>query len=157
MADEGYSSAYLPPEAHRPHALLGEPPPDRLGWIMFAGLVLTIVGVVNAIYGVAAVSGSDFYDGNADYIVGNLKVWGWALVILGAAEMGAGYGVWRDAGWGTVLGVACAAVNSIVALLWFPAQPLAALAVYALNLVVLYGLLRYARSPEPAIDSAEAL
>jgi hypothetical protein len=49
-------------------------------------------------------------------------------------------------------GVLAAVVNSIVQLMWLPAQPLAALALFALDLLVIYGLVRYGtqRMGEPS-------
>lgn len=140
--DEAYSAAYLPPEEHR--AGHREPEPGRgVGWIIYAGTVIAIAGAVSAIYGLAAISTSDSFDQGAEYMVGDLELWGWVVLILGVVQLAAGFGIWRGAQWARWLGVAAAALSAVAQLLWVQSQPLAALALYAANMLVIYGLLRY--------------
>ena len=144
--DETYSAAYLPPsEQQRARRLQRDQarPPQGLGWVMFAGTMIAIAGVVNAIYGVAAISNSDFFEKNADYIAGSLTTWGWVVLVVGVVQVCAAFAIWRGALWGRIVGVAVAAVNAVVQLMWLPSRPFAALALYALDLLVLYGLVRY--------------
>jgi hypothetical protein len=135
---KSYSAAYEPPTDPGPPQ-----PPQAAGWIIFTGMVIAILGVVNGIYGLAAISGSAFFAKRADYMTGDLETWGWVILIIGLVQLSAAFAIWRGAAWGRVLGVAIAALNAIVQLMWLPAQPLAALALYALDLVVIYGLVRY--------------
>jgi hypothetical protein len=144
--DETYSAAYLPPDEQerRRGAPYDEPSvPQVGGWIIYAGTVLAIAGVVNVIFGIAAISGSAFYANNADYIIGSLETWGWVVLIIGILQLGAACGIWWEKGWGRVAGVAIASLSAIAQLMFLPARPLAALAVYAIDMLVVYGLLRY--------------
>jgi hypothetical protein len=142
--EEGYSAAYLAPEERQ-----GEP---ESGWLIYSGLVLTIAGVVGAIYGLAAISSSDFFEQRAHYMTGDLEKWGWLVLVVGLAQVAVGFGIWAGAGWARWAGVAAAALNSVVQLMWLPAQPLAALALYAVDLLVIYGLVRHGtqRMDEPS-------
>ena len=55
---------------------------DRgLGWIVFAGIMLSIVGILNIVYGIAAIDKSSFFTANAKYVITDLNTWGW--VVLG--------------------------------------------------------------------------
>lgn len=140
--DEAYSAAYLPPEEQR--GRIDEPAvPPGSGWIIYAGTVLAIAGVVNLIYGLAAIQSSDFFDKRAQYMTGDLETWGWVMLVIGAAQLAAGFGIWRGAQWARWLGVAAAAFNAVAQLMWLPSQPLAAVALYTLDLLVIYGLVRY--------------
>ena len=47
------------------------------GSIGFAGIMLMIVGVLNVIYGIAAIGDSSFFVHNTKYIVSGLNTWGW--------------------------------------------------------------------------------
>jgi hypothetical protein len=142
VSDEAYSAAYLPPEEHR--ARVEEPvPAPGAGWIIYAGTVLAIAGVVNLIYGLAAIQSSDFFAKRVEYMTGDLETWGWVMLVIGIAQLAAGFGIWRGAQWARWLGVASAALNSVAQLMWLPSQPLAALALYALDLLVIYGLVRF--------------
>jgi uncharacterized membrane protein (DUF2068 family) len=140
--DEPYSAAYLPPAEQ--HARLEDPPSaPGAGWLIYAGTLIAIAGAVNAIYGLAAISSSDAFDQRADYMAGSLETWGWVVLVIGVAQLCAGFGIWQGAQWARWLGLAAAGLNAVVQLMWLPSQPLAALALFALDLLVIYGLLRY--------------
>ena len=54
------------------------------GWWYFAGILLTIAGVLNIIWGIVAISESHFFTSTgAVYIFGHLNTWGWIMLILG--------------------------------------------------------------------------
>jgi hypothetical protein len=46
------------------------------GRATFAAVLLMIVGVLNVIYGINAISNSNFFVHHANYMFGNLKTWG---------------------------------------------------------------------------------
>ena len=43
------------------------------GWVMFAGVLLLMVGTLNFIEGLAAIGNAHFFVANTHYIVGSLK------------------------------------------------------------------------------------
>ena len=57
------------------------------GGALFAGIVLMVVGVLNIVYGIAAVSDSKFYVEDTHYVFSTLHTWGWIAIILGAIEV----------------------------------------------------------------------
>src|SRR5688500_14968647 len=63
------------------------------GWVLFAGIMLGVVGVLNLIYGIGAISDSRFYVRDVAYVLGDLNTWGWFLTIIGAAQLVASVGV----------------------------------------------------------------
>jgi hypothetical protein len=152
--DESYSAAYLPPveqEARRARSEAPTPPPGS-GWLIYAGTVLAIAGAINIVYGVSAISSSDFFERHADYITGDLETWGWVVLVVGIVQLSAGLGVWRDAHWARLLGIAAAGSSAVIQLMWLPSRPLLALAVYGLDLLVLYGLIRYGGTASGTVD-----
>jgi hypothetical protein len=109
------------------------------GWVVFAGIVMLMLATMNGIDGIAAVSNSKFYS-HGGYIVGDLNTWGWVLIGISVLQGLVGVGVMlklRSVRW---FGVAIAAVNAIVQLLFIPAYPFWSLALFALDLLVIYGL-----------------
>ena len=56
------------------------------GWVLFAGIMLMLVGVLNAIYGIAAIDSSNFFVANTQYILSDLNTWGWVLLGLGVLQ-----------------------------------------------------------------------
>ena len=61
------------------------------GWWVFAGVLLLVAGVLNIIYGIAAIGDSKFFTENATYILSGLHTWGWILLILGVLELVAAF------------------------------------------------------------------
>jgi len=113
------------------------------GLVTFAGVMLLIVGVLNTLYGIAAIDKANFYVNDAKYVFGNLQTWGWFLVVLGVAQLFAAFAIWRGAPWGRWFGVASASVNAILQMLWIPAYPVLAITLLAIDISIIYGLLAY--------------
>jgi hypothetical protein len=117
------------------------------GWVTFAGLMIGLIGVLNVIYGVAAIDKSSFYVGNARYVFGDLKTWGWVMLIVGAVQLVAAFGIFSRVTWARWVGIASAGANMVVQLLLLPQYPLLSLAIFAIDVLVIYGLVAYARRP----------
>jgi uncharacterized membrane protein (DUF2068 family) len=118
--------------------------PDRgLGWVIFAGCMLCLVGTLNIIYGIAAISNSKFYVANTQYVFSDLKTWGWILLIVGVVQFVAAFGIWASTEWARWVGVASAGINAVVQMLFIPAYPFLSLALFATDLLVVYGLIAY--------------
>jgi hypothetical protein len=119
---------------------------DRVtGWWIFAGILLGIGGVLNVIYGIAAISDSKFFTENATYILSGLNTWGWVTLVIGALQVTAALSLFSGGGFGRWLGIFAAGLSAIAALLSIPAYPLWSLCIFALSIIVLYEL---AKSPE---------
>jgi hypothetical protein len=113
------------------------------GWIIFAGAMLALGGVLNLIYGFAAIGNSHVFIGHAHYVIGNLKAWGWLRVITGLVQIAVAFGVWSATEWGRWLGVIIAGLNMLVQFLALPSAPGQALLMFFVDVVVIYGLLTY--------------
>ena len=118
------------------------------GWWVFAGILLLIAGVLNVIYGIAAIGNSHFFTANAHYIISDLNTWGWVTVIIGAIELIAGFSLFSGGGFGRWIGIFAAALASISALLSIPAYPFWSLCIFALSIIIIYEL---AKSPERTV------
>jgi hypothetical protein len=108
--------------------------------------MLLIAGVLNVIYGISAISEAHFYVANTRYVIGELATWGWFLTIIGAVQVCTGLGVFARQGWARWTGVAFAAINAVIQLLYLPADPWLTLAIFALDLLVIYALVAYGGS-----------
>src|SRR4051812_15449230 len=76
------------------------------GWVAFAGVMLLLVGMLNAIEGIAAIGNSRFFAGDTHYIIGSLNAWGWTALIVGVIQLLVGGGVFarnQFARWAGVL------------------------------------------------------
>jgi hypothetical protein len=119
------------------------------GWWVFAGVLLLVVGVLNIIYGIAAIGDSRFFTANATYIVSSLHTWGWVILILGVLELVAAFSLWSGGEFGRWFGIFIASLNAIGALLTIPARPFWSLAIFALAIVIVYKL---AEGPEGSVS-----
>jgi hypothetical protein len=121
-----------------------EPYDDRgQGWVMFAGVLLLTLGTLNVIDGIAAIGRSHFYVGNAHYVFGDLRTWGWIALCLGALQLLVGLGVFVKNQFARWTGVVVVSLNAIAQLLMMPAYPFWSLSLFAVDILAIYGLVAY--------------
>ncbi len=118
----------------------GEYQEQGLGWVVFAGTMLLMAGTLNIIYGIAAIAKSNFYVADTHFIFSDLKTWGWIILVIGILEACAGLGIYARSSWARWTGIAVASLSSIGQLLYVGAQPWLAVAIFTLDLLVIYGL-----------------
>ena len=117
------------------------------GWITFAGVVIMIAAILNIIDGIAAISKSSFFAGNARYVVSDLNTWGWVMLGLGVLLMVVGFGIWAGNQLARWTGIVVVSLNAIAQLLFMPAYPFWSLSLFALDILVLYGLAAHGGRP----------
>ncbi len=115
--------------------------PSGYGWMIFAGTAILIAGTLNLIYGIAGVAKSSFYVANTHFVFAELKTWSWILLFIGVIEICVGVAVYARSSWGRWAGVAVASLSAIAQLLSIAAYPWLAVAIFALDMLVIYGLL----------------
>lgn len=116
---------------------------DRSGWVTFAGTMLSIVGVLNIIYGIAAIDNANFFVNDARYAISELSTWGWVLLIIGVIQFCAAFSIFGGTSWGRWVGVLAAGMNAIAQLLFLPAYPFLALALFAVDIIVIHALIAH--------------
>ncbi|HMJ36673.1 MAG TPA: hypothetical protein VK501_22400 [Baekduia sp.] len=123
--------------------------PSGAGWVLFAGMMLTLLSILNLIYGIGAIADSSFFVNDARYVIGDLNTYGWIMVGLGALQMGAAFSIWNGNSFGVWFGIAVASVNAIGALLSIPSYPFLSMAIFAVDILVIYGLAAYGGQHRP--------
>ncbi len=113
------------------------------GWVMFAGIMILIVAVLNIIYGFAAIDNSKFFVEDTKYILSDLNTWGWIILIIGVLQLFAGFSIWAGGEYGRWIGLITASVSAIAALLSIPGYPFWSLAIFAMDILIIYGLAAY--------------
>ncbi len=114
-----------------------------LGWVMFAGIMLTLVGVLNIVYGIAAIDKSTVFTANAKYVITDLNTWGWLLLGVGAIQFLTAFAIWAGSEWGRWVGIVAAGCNAILQMFFIPALPLLSVTLFAVDVLVIYGLVTY--------------
>ena len=121
------------------------------GSAFFASILLMIAGVVNVIYGIAALADSKFFVGETRYVFSNLNTWGWITLLLGILALLAAFSVMSGGIFGRSVGIAVASLTAVGALLGVGgAYPFWSLGVFAICIVVIHGLAVYDPEPELA-------
>jgi hypothetical protein len=115
------------------------------GWVLFAGTMLSIVGVLNFIYGIAAISDSKFYVNNAQFIISDLNTWGWFLVVVGAVQVISAVGIWVQAAGARWVGILSAGGNALIQMLVISSYPFLSVTLFAIDILIIYGLLAHGR------------
>lgn len=113
------------------------------GWILFASIMMMIVGTLDFFEGLIAIVRDNYYVVSSDQvIVFNLSTWGWLALIWGIVLFLAGLALWSGAGWARWLTVVLAGFNILgqLSFLGSTAWPLWTLVIIGLNVVVIYAL-----------------
>jgi hypothetical protein len=121
----------------------GPPAAEGADWVLFAGIMMALIAVLNIIYGIAAIGDSHFFVDDQAYILSNLSTWGWVTLAIGAIQLFAAFSIWNGHQFGRWLGIITASASAIAALLSIPAYPFWSLAIFAVDILVIYGLAAY--------------
>lgn len=123
-------------------------PSQGEGWVAFAIVYLGLAGILNVIYGIAALSNKSYFHENS-LLWSNLKTWGWILIILGAFQMLTSGLLYTRSQFGAILGIFLASLAFIANFLSIGAYP-----VWSVIAMVLSGFVIWALSVSMA-DNAE--
>ena len=111
--------------------------------VVFAAVLLGMLGVFNVIDGIAAIARSSIFIGNAHYVIGDLRTWGWVALILGVLQALASIGVLAGNQAARWFGVAVIGLNAIGQMFFLPGYPFWSLMIIAVDVVALWGLCAY--------------
>jgi hypothetical protein len=114
------------------------------GRVMFAGVLLLIVGTLNIIYGIGALDDANIFVDQKRYIFTNLNTMGWVLIILGVIQLTGGFSLLAGNTYGRVIGVIGGSLGAIAALFSIGGNdPWWSLAIFFLSVWVVSGILTY--------------
>jgi hypothetical protein len=113
------------------------------GWVAFAGIMILIAAVLNAIWGIAAIDKASFFIEDERFILSDLSTWGWIILLIGVLQAFAAFSIFSGGGYGRWVGILSASLGAIGALLSIPGYPFWSLCVFLVNILVIYGLAAY--------------
>jgi hypothetical protein len=121
------------------------------GRVVFAGIVLVIVGTLNIIYGIGALDDANYFVNDTRYILTNLNALGWVLIILGVVQFTGGFSLLAGNTYGRVIGIVGGSLGAIGALLSIGQNnPWWSLAIFFLCIYVVYGIIVFGSDEEEA-------
>jgi hypothetical protein len=111
------------------------------GWAVFAGVILIILGCLNAFWGLAGIlEGENLIVGGSGVIIVDLTAWGWASLIIGAIQVLVGFGLLGAQEWARWAGIFFAALAAIGQIGIVTAFPIWSFIVILLAVLVIYNL-----------------
>ena len=113
------------------------------GWVFFAASMLGLAGIIGVIHGIVTATKSSFYVSGSRYVFSGPSTWGWIMIIVGVITIFASFGVFRGAQWARYYGIGIASLQALVQLLSIQAYPFWSLCIFALDVLVVYGLAVY--------------
>ena len=113
------------------------------GMVLFASILLAVIGFFNMLYGIAAIANSHVFVANAHYVIGDLRAWGWVTLILAVLQLVAAGGILMGNQLARWFAVAVVGLNAIEMMFFIPAYPFWALVIIAADVVALWGLCAY--------------
>ena len=113
------------------------------GLIIFASVLVLVIGFWNLVQGISAIARSHVYVANAHYVFGDLRSWGWVTLIFSILLLLAGVGVLIGNQLARWFAVAMVGLNAIAQMFFIPAYPFWSLTIIAMDVFALYGLCAY--------------
>jgi hypothetical protein len=121
------------------------------GRVVFAAIILLIVGTINIIYGIGALDDANIFVDDTRFILDNLNTLGWVLIILGVIEVVAGFSLFAGGAFGRIVGVIAGSLGAIGALLSIGGNhPWWSLGVFFLCVWVVWGIIVFGEEERAA-------
>ena len=113
-----------------------------VGWIAFAGVIMTMLGSFHIVQGLVAIFKDDYFLVAKSGLVVNVDytTWGWVHIIGGIVVIVAGVGVFAGQIWARTVGVVIALGSALLNLGFLSAYPFWALIMISLDVVVILAL-----------------
>ena len=111
------------------------------GWIVFAGVMLLLVGFMTIIDGLVALFNSGRYlVPEKGLVVADFTTWGWVMVLLGIALVLVGFGLMAERGWARWIAIFLVLLNALNQIAFVNVTPIWSLVVIGIDIIILYQL-----------------
>jgi hypothetical protein len=135
------ASEYPPRRAERVEP--AEPSGWAMGGVIFAATVMSMVGIFQAIVGLAAIIDDDFFVVTRNYTFDlDTTTFGWIHLIIGILVAGAGFALFAGRVWAAVVAIFLASLSAVANFFFIPYYPFWSLLVIALDIWVIWALTR---------------
>jgi uncharacterized membrane protein (DUF2068 family) len=112
------------------------------GWLVFASIMLCVVGAINLIQGLVALTRDQYFLVRAgdQLLITDFSTWGWVLIVWGAAQVAAGLGLNSGKGWARWLAIVIACISVLIQTLFLAAFPIWSVMIIAIDVIIVYAL-----------------
>jgi hypothetical protein len=117
-----------------------------VGFILFAAIMMIMVGVFQALQGLIAIFENEFYVATRNYLFQfDATTWGWIHLLLGLLVAFAGYGLLSGRTWARVVAITLAVLSAIANFLFIPYYPFWSLLIIAVDVFVIWAIAAHGR------------
>ena len=113
-----------------------------VGWIVFAGTMMVLLGIFHAIQGLVALFKDEYFvvADSGLMLSADFTAWGWTHLLLGLVIAGAGVGLFAGQMWARIVGVLVAMLSAVVNLGFLAAFPVWSALMILLDLLVIWAI-----------------
>jgi hypothetical protein len=126
-----------------------------VGWILFAAVIMVLVGAFHVIQGLVALFKDDYYAVAQSGLVLNVSytAWGWLHIVGGVIVVAAGIALFSGRMWARVLGTAMACVSAVVNVGFLSAYPIWSTMMIALDVAIIMALTVHGSDMADLVDN----
>ena len=120
-----------------------------VGWIMFAAIMMLLIGFFHVIAGLVAIVDDNFYVATKEYVFQfDRTTWGWIHLIFGIVVFLAGLSLFKGAIWARTVGVILGVVSAVVGFAWLPWYPIWGIVIVVIAVSVIWALTVHGRDAD---------
>jgi hypothetical protein len=118
-----------------------------VGWLVFAAVLMILLGAFHAIQGLIALFNSEYYLVGTHGLSVHLDytTWGWVHLIAGIVVLVAGIGVLAGQIWARIVGILLAILSALANFAFIAAYPVWSCILIALDILIIYALAVHGR------------
>jgi hypothetical protein len=132
-------STGMPPDTNIPERFTA-----GTGFVVFGGMMMILLGMINAVEGLAGIFDGGYYTTNDTALFdANIKGWGVYLLVTGVVVAITGMGLIAGRHWARTVAVVILMLDALSHLIFMPAQPAWAIIVITLNVVIIYSIVTH--------------
>ena len=121
------------------------------GWVVFAGVMMIMGGILWAIVGLVALFNSDWVVfGKEGALWIDVTGWGWIHLILGLLMTLAGFLVIQGNMFGRSVAVILAMLSIVINFVWLPVYPIWSIVIITIDIFILYAVMVHGRELKDA-------
>lgn len=122
-------------------------PSGWTGWIVFAGVMMIMLGAFQAVEGLVALFDDGFFLVRPDGLVVDVdyNTWGWVHLIIGVVGVVVGIGLLAGNMAARILGVIVASLSALANLAFISAYPIWSVVMITIDVIVIYAIIVHGR------------
>jgi hypothetical protein len=123
-----------------------------VGWIVFAGTMMMLLGVFHAFEGLIALFRHSYisFPTSGLTIQVSYTQWGWLQLLAGVLVFFAGLGLFTGRMWARTVGVILVSISALINFAWATAFPVWSITLLAIDFFVLYAIIAHGRELKEA-------